>query len=202
MSARRDPERPATDEQLVAEARRLFAERGYAGTSVRAIAEAAGVRPATLYAHFPSKAALFGLAVAGPTGRAKSVVLADEAADSPDRLAAAVEAIYRSLLEEPGDARLVTVELDHLPDREATRQRADLGDAWDAFAELVRQGAERGAGDPDAGELVAAIRAVGIGLLMPVDGTPLMPADDVIAANVRLALRLVRPRATFDRERG
>ena len=35
---------------------RLFAERGYGGTSVRDIATVAEVQPATLYAHFPSKA--------------------------------------------------------------------------------------------------------------------------------------------------
>jgi len=34
---------------------RLIAERGYGGTSVRDIAAASGVQPATLYAHFPSK---------------------------------------------------------------------------------------------------------------------------------------------------
>jgi AcrR family transcriptional regulator len=34
---------------------RLFAERGYGGTSVRDIAAMADVQPATLYAHFPSK---------------------------------------------------------------------------------------------------------------------------------------------------
>lgn len=34
---------------------RLIAERGYGGTSVRDIAVATGVQPATLYTHFPSK---------------------------------------------------------------------------------------------------------------------------------------------------
>lgn len=34
----------------------LYAEHGYGGTSVRDIAAAADVQPATLYAHFPSKA--------------------------------------------------------------------------------------------------------------------------------------------------
>lgn len=34
---------------------RLIAERGYGGTSVRDIAVATGMQPATLYAHFPSK---------------------------------------------------------------------------------------------------------------------------------------------------
>jgi AcrR family transcriptional regulator len=34
---------------------KLFAEHGYAGSSMRDIAAAAGVQPATIYAHFPSK---------------------------------------------------------------------------------------------------------------------------------------------------
>jgi AcrR family transcriptional regulator len=34
---------------------KLFAERGYAGASVRDVAMAAGVKPATIYAHYPSK---------------------------------------------------------------------------------------------------------------------------------------------------
>ncbi|WHZ20613.1 MAG: Transcriptional regulator, AcrR family [Rhodanobacteraceae bacterium] len=34
---------------------KLFAERGYAGTSVRDVAAAAGVKAATIYAHYPSK---------------------------------------------------------------------------------------------------------------------------------------------------
>lgn len=34
---------------------RLFAERGFGGASVRDIAKAAGLQPATLYVHFPSK---------------------------------------------------------------------------------------------------------------------------------------------------
>jgi AcrR family transcriptional regulator len=34
---------------------RLFAERGFGGTSVRDIAAAAGTQPASMYSHFPSK---------------------------------------------------------------------------------------------------------------------------------------------------
>jgi AcrR family transcriptional regulator len=44
-----------TRERIVAEALALFAERGFAGTSVRDIAEALGVTKAALYYHFPSK---------------------------------------------------------------------------------------------------------------------------------------------------
>lgn len=48
-------ERRGAYESILKTALRLFAERGFGGTSVRDIAATAGVQPATLYAHFPSK---------------------------------------------------------------------------------------------------------------------------------------------------
>ncbi|WP_051309835.1 MULTISPECIES: TetR/AcrR family transcriptional regulator [Thermocrispum] len=42
----------------MAAATKLFSERGFLGTSVRAIAEAAGMHSGGLYSHFPSKEAL------------------------------------------------------------------------------------------------------------------------------------------------
>lgn len=46
-------------ERLEQEALRLFAQQGYAGTSVRSIVEAAGVTKPALYYHFSSKAGLY-----------------------------------------------------------------------------------------------------------------------------------------------
>jgi len=48
----------ATRERIEAAARRLFAARGVDGTSIRDIAQAAGVAEGSLYRHFPSKEAL------------------------------------------------------------------------------------------------------------------------------------------------
>ena len=45
--------------QILAAARTLFRSRGYADTTPEAIAEAAGVRPASVAWHFPAKADLF-----------------------------------------------------------------------------------------------------------------------------------------------
>jgi AcrR family transcriptional regulator len=50
VSARRD--------EIVALARKLFAEQGYVSTSMRDIAEASGLLPGSLYTHFASKAKL------------------------------------------------------------------------------------------------------------------------------------------------
>ncbi|MFE2918307.1 TetR/AcrR family transcriptional regulator, partial [Kitasatospora indigofera] len=53
----------ATRTKLVETAVRLVGELGYAKTTTRAIAQAAGVAEGTLYRHFPDKASLFFEAV-------------------------------------------------------------------------------------------------------------------------------------------
>jgi len=57
--------RPArvTKEQVLAEARRAFAERGFDGTTLAAIGARLGVSPAALLRHAPTKEALFALAM-------------------------------------------------------------------------------------------------------------------------------------------
>ena len=60
----RAPGRPRGDlgtrERLLELAIPAFAERGFAGTSVRELATAAGVTNASLLHHYPSKEALYG----------------------------------------------------------------------------------------------------------------------------------------------
>ncbi len=58
------PEGQLRDEQLVQIAADLFARKGYDGTSLRDIAEAAGITKAALYYWFPEKEQLFERVVA------------------------------------------------------------------------------------------------------------------------------------------
>lgn len=63
---RRGPGRPrnqAKDEAILAAAQALFLEKGFDGVSVDAIAEAAGVAKATVYARFPDKETLLKTAI-------------------------------------------------------------------------------------------------------------------------------------------
>ena len=57
--ARRARDPAATRARILAAAERLFAERGYDGVSMPAIAEAASITPGAIYRHFEGKAALF-----------------------------------------------------------------------------------------------------------------------------------------------
>lgn len=71
-----------TRERIIGQARRLFAERGYAATSLEQIADAAGVTKGAIYGHFTSKEDLMVTAIeADPTpdfGTALSKALARE----------------------------------------------------------------------------------------------------------------------------
>ncbi len=68
-SRRRKEQAESTRAAILDAAGRLFSERGYTGTTVEAIAEAAGVAAVTVYAAFGSKRALLarlvGIAVTG-----------------------------------------------------------------------------------------------------------------------------------------
>jgi AcrR family transcriptional regulator len=60
------PARSGTRDQILAIARRLFVEQGYAGTSIVDLARELGTTTAALYYHFPSKAEILAELLAGP----------------------------------------------------------------------------------------------------------------------------------------
>lgn len=68
---------------LLDAARALFAERGYAGTTTRAIAEEAGVANSLLHRHFSTKAQLFEEAVFDPFATYIGQVVSDWEERSP-----------------------------------------------------------------------------------------------------------------------
>jgi AcrR family transcriptional regulator len=108
----------ATRAQIREAAGRLFVEQGYAATSLRQIAKAAGVGERTLYDAFPSKAALFshtlGVAVVGdeePVAVAARPEIADARRQPDPKQAIAQHLSYSAdLLDRAGDLIMVSVE--------------------------------------------------------------------------------------------
>jgi AcrR family transcriptional regulator len=84
----RRPGRPSkaeagdTKAALLDAALRLFAQKGYAGTSIRAIAREVGLSESVLYAHFDGKQAIYDAAMA-LVGPQAAVVAMDDAPDDP-----------------------------------------------------------------------------------------------------------------------
>jgi AcrR family transcriptional regulator len=97
----RDQRSAETRAALITAARRLFVEKGWAGTGMREVAADAGVATETLYSHFSSKRVLLRAAIdVGVVGDDQPVSLADRpefAAMGRGRRAARLAAAARML---------------------------------------------------------------------------------------------------------
>ena len=98
-----------TRQRLLAEAQRLFRERGYAATSLEQIAAAAEVTKGAIYGHFASKEDLMISALEAAPAPDYSTTLSDESRPLPERLAAYGRAVAA---EQPGDTEEVAVYLE------------------------------------------------------------------------------------------
>jgi TetR/AcrR family transcriptional regulator len=90
-------------EQLIAEAIRLFGERGYEAATLDAVAEAAGVRKQSLLYYFPTKEDLFDACVDELSGRVSRILetaLQDIEADD-DPIPRVIHAIFKLAQESP-----------------------------------------------------------------------------------------------------
>ncbi len=103
----------STRERIAAVAAPLFADRGFAGVSMRDIADAVGVKAASLYNHYPDKDALYAAALEQVfVRRAALVEDALKSTGTPrQRLQALVAALVQATAGDPIAARLLQREL-------------------------------------------------------------------------------------------
>lgn len=100
--ARRTGRRPGNSgakEQILAAARTQFAENGYAGTSIRAVASIAEVDPALVHHYFGTKEELFVAVVAPPADPGE--LIPQVMAGDPAALGERVVRMFLALLESP-----------------------------------------------------------------------------------------------------
>lgn len=182
---------PATKAHIVEAARGLFLERGYRGTTVRAVAAAAGVDSALISYHFGNKQGLFGESVQLPCGEslALSTALAGERAGLPERLLVTVTDSWDQ------SERL------QVPHRMALQDE----NVMDVFREYLERellgGIAEFLGGPDATERATAAVGVIAGLIFTRYLNPLGPSAGLTAAEVHRVFGPPLRAALFGRTR-
>ena len=140
-----------TRQRLLAEAQRLFRERGYAATSLEQIAEAAEVTKGAIYGHFASKEDLMLSALEAAPAPDYSTTLGDESRPLRERLAG----FGRAVAEDPGDAEELAMYLEFF----AALLRAP--DALQRYSSTRERRLQELADDSaDSGELAAGVTPV------------------------------------------
>lgn len=141
--------------RILEEATRLFAARGYEGTSLQSIAEAVGMRKASLLYHHPTKEALHRAVLEALLTRwNESLPRLLEAAARKDRLDAVLDETLAFFIADPDRARLLLREsIDH-PDAMRELLSAHVAPWLAVVADAIRReqadGHVRSDVDPEA----------------------------------------------------
>lgn len=156
----------ATRERILLEASRLFRHHGYAATTLREIADAAGIKAGSIYYHFESKEHILGevldkgiLAVTAAVKR--RVEALPPGSSSRAKLAAAIEGHLWGLLHH-GDFTSANIRIyGQIPSAAKSRHRKvrrEYADYWDA---LLEEALERGELRPDISTTIARLFVIG-----------------------------------------
>jgi AcrR family transcriptional regulator len=174
----------------------LLFERGYHGTSIRDIAEGAGVQSATLYGHFASKEELLAeLVVLGHEEHHRRLVdaLMDAGADPRDQLRALVSAHVAGHAEFAMLATVANAELSRLSPDAAAPAHVLRGRSLELLMTVVSRGVRQGVFVMDHPEVtINAIATMGssVALWYP-PAADHLDIDVVSESLSELALRLV-----------
>lgn len=142
-----------------------FASRGYHATTTRDIASAAGMSPAALYVHFPSKAAL--LFAISESGHQQTLALVETVAgrdENPrEKIRRIVEDFVAWHARRHTIARVVQYELQALPEREYAVVKGLRRRIEHRVRDVIAEGVEQGAfAVDDVGTAARAVLSLGV----------------------------------------
>ena len=150
-----------TRQRLLAEAQRLFRERGYAATSLEQIADAAEVTKGAIYGHFASKEDLMLSAIEAAPAPGATAILSDQSRPLPERLAEYGRAVAA---DNPGDAAELAVILEFYA---ALLRAPDALNRYSSRLEgRLRKLADAGSDEPAAGAAPVQAWAIGQAMLV------------------------------------
>jgi AcrR family transcriptional regulator len=171
-----------TADRILDAAEAVFAERGFAGTSLRDVAERVGVRAPSLYNHFDSKEALYAAVLERAVGPLLAL-LADAAAGRGPRDSGQLVADVMALLgRHPHLPRLVTLETLAGGQRLTPMLRRWIAPAFARARELVEAdpGARRFEGE-QIPHLVLAMYHVVVGYFTATDLYAELAGEDALS---------------------
>lgn len=186
---------PVLRQQILDSASRLFHDRGFAGTSIRDIAEAVGISSSTMYHHFTNKQEVLSAIVTkfmDDFNVATIPVLADETLSVTDRLCAVIR-IHVEMSDARRHELLVGNPVKFALDAEQARRL--VNQQWEynhAVRSLIDTGCKDGVLDVEDSELAT------LALLDMLNGIrewfrpdDRLTRDQIISRYTRLALRLL-----------
>lgn len=185
--------RDATRETIERAAVRVFAKHGFAASSIRHIADEAGLSTGSIYRHHPGKEALFDALL----DRASTGLLAASSALSSDAdpltlIRHFTSTFLNDVASENGEAEFFLVVnhafLTDTPVGTAKRLASSQRPLWDAFGSLVSRGQASGQftdGDP------AHLTACYFAMLSGITGMRKVIPDAPIEIGVEIVLRLL-----------
>jgi TetR/AcrR family transcriptional regulator, cholesterol catabolism regulator len=133
-------------ERILTEARALFFERGYQGTTLDAVAERLHVTKPVIYAHWTNKAELLAeICERGTKYSLEAVERAVKATGSPkQRLSALVEEMSRVIIDHQANVTIFFREEKHVPPESIRRIDAWRSTFDDRLSSLLQAGADSG----------------------------------------------------------
>jgi TetR/AcrR family transcriptional regulator, cholesterol catabolism regulator len=144
--------------ELTREAARLFAEKGYHGTSVGDLAKAMGVQKGSLYAHIDSKQdLLWEIASGGAAAFHAALDAVPEDAPAVERIRLAIASHLRVVSEQLDVATVFTREWRYLLDERREAFVAERRRYEERIRDLFRDGREQGELRSDLDETAAAL---------------------------------------------
>ena len=147
--------------ELTRTAARLFAEKGYHGTSTADLAEAMGVQKSSLYSHIESKAELlWEVAREGAAAFHAALDAVPEDMPALERIRAALRAHLRVVAEQLDVATVFVREWRYLQGERRTEFVAERRRYEERFRGLFREGRELGELRTDLDDATAALLAL------------------------------------------
>ena len=147
--------------ELTRQAARLFAEKGYHGTSIGDLAEAMGVQKGSLYAHIDSKAdLLWDVARDGAAAFHAALEGVDETAPPVEKIRLALRAHLRVVAEQLDVATVFIREWRYLEGDRRDEFLAERRRYEERFRALFREGRELGGLRTDLDDATATLLAL------------------------------------------